>query len=167
MSTHGDTRPLLARSGRLPLVVPPPGPFSLMSLHKAGSLLKVARPPGWVGVRFASGRIGSFMTGEKKLAGTNTPPRVGGRHATGGEGVRHACQRGPQRAPAAKPAAAESQEAEGEPRRRGRAILHGDDPEPLKVDCPYCPLRVRSYDAQCCSRWSRLRCHVSRVFWPR
>jgi hypothetical protein len=91
-----------------------------------------------LGVRFASDRLGSFMTGEKKLAGTNTPPRVRGRHAVGGEGVRHACQRGPQRVPAAKPAATQQREAEGEQRRRGRAILHGDDPEPLKLDCPYC-----------------------------
>ena len=91
MSTAAESP--LARSGRLPLLAPPPGPFSLKSLYKAGQLHRVARPPGWVGVRFASERLCSFMTGEKRLAGTNTPPRVRGRHAAGGEGVRHACQR--------------------------------------------------------------------------
>lgn len=142
--TGGDAPAAAPRAQLLPLHAPPPGPFSLSSLSKVGALKPLVRPAGWVGVRFRGARLPNFWAGEKAEAGTNTPPRQGGRGAgRPGEGVRYCCQRGYQRARKAKPAA---QPAGGDVKPvRGRAILHGDKPQPLKLGCPWA-YTVREHD---------------------
>ena len=131
----------------LPLCEPVAGPFSLSSLHAKGDLVRLrvkGQPKPWLGVRFSTARTGDFMAGEKVTAGTNTPPkrRVARSDAEGRatEGNLFTCQRGAQRPRRRLHAGSQPSEQQPLPnkRRRGGALVHGDNGTVLKLGCPFC-----------------------------
>ena len=116
---------------------PPEGAFSLAQLHalKALQLVRVrGQSEDWWAVLLPEDRLRDLTDGEKKLAGTNTPPIKGtaGKKRDHNGGVTYECQRAspPTRAKKAAP-----------PREgvRGGGQVHGlgERCTPLKVDCPY------------------------------
>jgi len=129
----------------LPICEPEAGAFSLSSLHAAGNLVRLrvkSQPKPWLGVRFPAERNGDFMAGEKVTAGTNTPPKARvARSDAGGrttEGTLYSCQRGVQRRPRRRRASAQPSEQSDPKRRRGGALVHGNNGTVLKLDCPFC-----------------------------
>ena len=118
----------------LPLHEPAEGSFSLAGLRSAGALHSVAvqgQTAPYLGVRLRGARLRDLLDGEKREAGTNTPPRAGkpSKQRLASGGMRFVCQRGVKRKQtAAKP----SQDGV-----RGGALLKGLEKEPLKLGCPF------------------------------
>jgi hypothetical protein len=128
----------------LPICEPEAGAFSLSSLQEDGNLVRLrvkGQSAAWLGARFRTERTVDFLAGEKVTAGTNTPPKVRvARSGAGGrtlEGTLYSCQRGVQRRPRRRRASAQPSEQDPK-RRRGGALVHGNNGTVLKLDCPFC-----------------------------
>jgi len=119
---------------------PPEGDFSLELLNELGALTLVSvrgQSELWWAVILESSRLRDLTDGEKKLAGTNTPPIKGGagKRRENNGGVTYECQR------ADPPTRATKRKAGAPPKEgvRGLGQVHGigERRTPLKVACQY------------------------------